>query len=166
MTAVGLDASHGAPLGPDGLPWVAAADGRESADLVFSAVEAAADDTPDPRATWQSKPPNAESWDAATTDWVPELGERLPARAEVVLVSPLLDNWPVRTASALATRGYGVTVVSPDVLPDESTGGRLARVHRDLRTRTLRERDVRVVDWNLDDPLDTVLDASLTHLLT
>lgn len=166
VTAVGLAADHGAPLGPDGLPWVDAADGRETANLVFSAVEAAADDTPDPDAAWQSTPPNTESWDAATTRWVPELSERLPPRAEVVLVSPLLDNWPVRTASALATRGYGVTVVSPDVVPESSVGGRLARVHRDLRTRTLRERDVHVVDWDLDDPLDTVLDTSLSHLLS
>jgi len=164
VTAVGLDARDGAPLGPDGLPWVEGSD-NATADLVFAAIEEAADRTPNPNSAWRSTPPD-RSWDQSGTNWLSELRGRLPARAEVVIVSPLLDNWPLQIASGLRSHGYGVTVVSPDLTGDETTGRRVARIHRDLRLRALRERGSRVVDWSLTEPLDVVLDESITHLLT
>lgn len=85
------------------------------------------------------------------------LRRRLGAEAQVVLLSPLTDGFAVEAALTLEAAGHAVTVVSPDVTNDTTVGERLARTERRNRVYSLRESGVRVVDWNPDDPLGSVL---------
>ena len=88
---------------------------------------------------------------------VTELRKRLAADAQVVWVSPLVDEFAVRTALELEASGTAVTVVSPDPTDDATVGGRLARVERENRIVALRRSGVSVVDWDPDDPLSTAV---------
>lgn len=85
------------------------------------------------------------------------LRQRLSAEAQVVLLSPLADEFAVEAALTLEASGYAVTAVSPDITNDATVGERLARTERRNRIHSLRESGVRVVDWNPDDPLGSVL---------
>jgi len=91
---------------------------------------------------------------------------RLPADAQVLLCSPLLDNWPVALGSALTMREYPLVVVSPDVVDAGTPGQRLAGVARRARLRALRRMGVETVDWRTDSPIDYALRRSLPHLLS
>jgi uncharacterized repeat protein (TIGR01451 family) len=90
---------------------------------------------------------------------------RLPPNAQVVLCTPLLDDWPVELARTLAVREYEQVVLSPDVTGDRSVGQRTAAVGRELRLRTVERSGATVVGWNLEQPVDYALRGSLPHLL-
>ncbi|SDM07724.1 conserved repeat domain-containing protein [Halogranum gelatinilyticum] len=81
---------------------------------------------------------------------------RLPTDAQVVLFSPLADDYPVSVARRLDATGHLVTVVSPDPTGEETTGHRLATAERRNRASRLRQAGIRVVDWG-DEPLATTL---------
>ena len=103
---------------------------------------------------------------------------RLPSDSRVVLVSPMLDDWPVSFARSLAARDHELLVLSPDVTggsPDggdakssgvRSPGRAVAGAHRDLRLRDAELSGATAVDWDLDDPLGIALKRSLTTLLS
>ncbi len=88
-----------------------------------------------------------------------QLRRRLPANAQVVFCTPLVDDYPVRVARRLDAAGNRVTVVAPDPTGGESSGRRLARVERSLRCSTLREVGIPVVDWGEDSLRATVANA-------
>ncbi len=92
------------------------------------------------------------------------------AKSQLVLISPLCqDDPPVLTR--LRARGYQILVVSPDAVAFE--GGRIApSLARDLAVRIaqaerhlwmqqLRRVGIQVVSWNVDQALDTALQAEL-----
>ena len=81
------------------------------------------------------------------------LRKNLPADAQVVWCSPLLDDQVVRYLRRLEAAGHPVTVVSPDPVRADSPGGRFAGIKRTIRIRQLRRAGIRVVDWDLDDSL-------------
>ncbi|PSP21406.1 DUF58 domain-containing protein [Halobacteriales archaeon QH_10_65_19] len=91
---------------------------------------------------------------------------RLPGSAQVVLCSPLLDNWPVSLGGALSMHEYPLVVVSPDVVNAASPGQRLAAVARRSRLRALDRTGVDTVDWRTDSPIDDAVRLSLPHLLS
>lgn len=99
----------------------------------------------------------------------PDVGERLLARlppdAQVLLVTPLVDDEPVALTGTLRTHGVPVTVLSPDVTPADSPGGRVSGIRRRNDVATLRLRGVTVVDWSLSEPLATALEASLPEVI-
>jgi len=80
-----------------------------------------------------------------------------PENSQVVFVTPLLDDKPVRIARRLQGHGHEVTVVSPDTTSTDSPGETVSRIERTERVRSLRETSVRVVDWSPDDPLDVAV---------
>jgi hypothetical protein len=104
---------------------------------------------------------------------------RLPADAQVVLVSPVPDDWPASLARSLSTRGHDLAVLSPDVTGgssggelavgesagDPSPGRTVAATHRAIRLWDLRTNGATTVDWDVDDPLDLALERSLKTLL-
>ncbi|MEF8778213.1 MAG: DUF58 domain-containing protein, partial [Natronomonas sp.] len=53
--------------------------------------------------------------------------------------------------------GCAVTVLSPDVTTDETVGGRLARIERRNRLRSLHRTGVATIDWDPDERLGTAL---------
>lgn len=80
--------------------------------------------------------------------WLRRLRRRLPNDAQVLLLSPMADRYPVRTARRLDAHGHLVTVLSPDVTVDDTAGHRIARFERTERFRDLRGRGIRVVEWD------------------
>jgi uncharacterized protein (DUF58 family) len=190
LTAVGVEAElPDGVVGPDGLPWVdpdgdSGAGGR--AETVFGAVRTVADD-PDGAGTGKVATvdplvaagagaggvgPDAGakaggvSPDGGRDELTDRLLARLPPNAQVVVCSPLLDDWPVDFVRELAVRNTLQMVVSPDVTGGETPGQRLAAIHRDLRLRAAKEAGATVVSWPLDRPIDAALRRSLPHLLS
>lgn len=84
-----------------------------------------------------------------------ELHKRLANDTQVILLSPLADEFVTSLALSLEANGHPVTVVSPDVTSETTPGSRLARVERDNRIHSLREAEIPVVDWAPDQPLGT-----------
>ncbi|PSP34277.1 hypothetical protein BRC64_01350 [Halobacteriales archaeon QH_10_67_22] len=86
-----------------------------------------------------------------TVDW---LRGYLDDHAQVVFVSPLLDDGATEMVTRLESIGHTVTVVSPRVTTTDRPGGTVSHVRRALRVRSLRrDQQVRLVDWSPDDPL-------------
>ena len=88
---------------------------------------------------------------------------RLPTDAQVVLFSPLCDDYAARAARRLDAYGHPVTVVSPDPTVERTAGGSLARLERRLRCSRLREAGLRVVDWPPGEPLGAAVQATRTR---
>jgi uncharacterized protein (DUF58 family) len=113
--------------------------------------------------TLSTSPPDDANPDADTTTdadhdrdhdrQVRELRKRLGDDAQVLFLSPLADEFATSLALTLEAAGHPVTVVSPDVTSDATTGSRLARVERENRVHALREAAIPVVDWSPDRPL-------------
>jgi uncharacterized repeat protein (TIGR01451 family) len=88
------------------------------------------------------------------------LRRRLPGDAQVVLFTPLADDYVVRVARRLDAYGHLVTVVSPDPTTRGSPGKQVARVERALRASELRSAGVRAVDWPPDEPLAAAIERA------
>lgn len=73
---------------------------------------------------------------------------------EVLLFSPLLDNFGVTTAQHFEANGHTVTVISPNITTEDTLGGELAKIARRNRVRSLRTSQVPVCDWTPEDPIE------------
>ena len=116
----------------------------------------------------------AETGESLVFDSLDYLPTRFfPAKSQLVLVSPLCqDDLPMLVR--LCARGYQVLVVSPDPVsfeaqafkpdPDVVLAARIARLERTLLLRELRQAGIQVVDWQVDQPFDQVVHASLGRL--
>lgn len=89
---------------------------------------------------------------------------RLPPTAQVVLFSPLLDEWPATLTQSLAARGYPTTVVSPDVTRGGGLGQSVVALERGLRVQSVELAGATCIDWDLEEPIDIALRASLADL--
>jgi len=87
------------------------------------------------------------------------LRRRLPADAQVLFFSPLVDDFAARVARRIDAYGHLVTVVSPDPTADSTPGRRLARVERANRVSRLRRAGVRVIDWR-DGTIDPEIERA------
>ncbi|WP_415380133.1 DUF58 domain-containing protein [Halosimplex sp. TS25] len=94
---------------------------------------------------------------AQLAGWKRQFRRRLTGDAQLIVLSPLVDDAVARVARHLHADGYPVTVVSPDPTTDRRPGHRLAGVVRKLRITDLRRAGVRVVDWAWDEPLGVAL---------
>ena len=75
------------------------------------------------------------------------LRRRLPADAQIVLFSPVTDDYIASVAERLDAYGHQLTLISPDPTVDDTAPHRLARLERDTRLRGLRSHGIRVIDW-------------------
>jgi uncharacterized protein (DUF58 family) len=89
--------------------------------------------------------------------WERQFRRRLPGDAQLIVVSPLVDDAVPRVARHLQAYGYPVTVVGPDPTTDRLPGHRLAGVVRKVRVTDLRRAGIPVVDWDWDEPLAVAL---------
>ncbi|WP_026190169.1 DUF58 domain-containing protein [Halomicrobium katesii] len=166
VTAVGLaDEDLVGGLGPDGLAWTDPDGGVESpqASRLFDGVQsAAARDSvaPDGGATHEEGEPASER----TTPDVETLLARLPPTAQVVVFSPLLDDWPTELITSLRARSYPTTVVSPDVTRGEGAAETVVALERRLRLQSVELTGATLIDWDLDEPIDIAMRASLAEL--
>ena len=90
-----------------------------------------------------------------------------PAGSQIILISSLQPEDPPLVAH-LATLGYAVMVISPDPLafeyPDASPSDpawRLARAERRFQLQRLQRAGVRVIDWDVRQPLSPLLQRAL-----
>lgn len=72
---------------------------------------------------------------------------------EVILFSPLLDDFGVTAAERFEANGHSVTVISPDVTTPEALGGELTQIERRNRMQSVRNAQVPVCDWTPGDPI-------------
>jgi uncharacterized protein (DUF58 family) len=180
-------------LDPEGLAW--AGPGREtvSQEVVFDAVSRVAtqdsgpgqqtlvpphigevdewgpqDDASDVTATQTPDEDPSASGGVARADGgkrLVHLLDRIPSDAQVVLCSPLLDNWPVAVCRRLGD-DHDPVVVSPAPTGQETTGQRIAAAQRTLRLRELQRLAVSTVDWPLGEPFEIALQNALPALAT
>jgi len=187
VVAVGLDADVGEGLfDADGLAWVESDAAGPTTEAIFRGAQRVADRPPEtlsvtpPSRLWatpamgeQSRPAVAQAdggnltaesrQERAETPPTDRVVSRIEPDAEVLVCSPLLDNWPVELAHDLAVADHETTVISPNVTAGVTTGRRLGAIHRRLRIRTLARSGVRTVDWGVDESLEQ-LRASLSEV--
>lgn len=184
VAALGVDGEGvSAPVRPGGVPWVdGTADGTATlARAVFAAVQevsgtrsggapatgTAGDTDPETGAA------GPETAGADGTQPHPDGGSErarlllshLPPGAEVVLLTPLLDEWPVELVRTLRGQDHRVTVVTPDVTGTGSLGGDVVGAERRLRLSSVAATGATVGDWTPGEPLEFALAGSVTHLL-
>ncbi len=103
--------------------------------------------------THPALPPTPPEGPVIVAQRVRELRRRLPASAQVLVVSPLTDDYVATLVARLEAAGHAATVVSPDPTAGDTPGRRLARVERRARVDRLRGAHVPVADWDPDQPL-------------
>ncbi|WP_338008308.1 DUF58 domain-containing protein [Natronoglomus mannanivorans] len=107
-----------------------------------------------------SLPPELKDVEGSYVDPLRHVLRQLPVEAQVMLFSPLCDDYTVEVARRLDLMGHLVTIISPDPTNDRTPGQRLARVERSMRIASLREREIQVVDWNVDEMLGLELERA------
>jgi len=95
-----------------------------------------------------------------------------PARSQIILLGPLVaDDLPVLVR--MRGQGYELLVVSPSPVsfeagflgnsPETILAARIAQIERHLLLRKLRQTGVRVVDWDVREPLAQAVYVSLAR---
>jgi len=91
----------------------------------------------------------------------------LPGETQVFLFSSLADDVPVDLTAQLRSRGFAVTVISPDVTAGvDDTAVRLAGLERDDRLVRTRAAGAQVLDWDAGQPLVRVLNRAIRGVTT
>lgn len=153
---------RGVPPRPEG-PRDPTRDRRPDADR----ADVAATDGGPPHGDGPMRPVDGEGaggdtdGDADPGDPIDSLCERLSAETQVLLFTPALDRFPEDVVRRVRAHGHRITVVSPDVTSDDSTGGRLHDVERSILLEDLRAAEARVIDWERDRPLALTLASVL-----
>ncbi|MBP1987174.1 DUF58 domain-containing protein [Halolamina salifodinae] len=130
--------------------------GQRAADAVFSAAadvaaRRTAADTALSSLAEQESEPNRRA--------VSGLVAQFPERAELLIVSPLVDRVPLSYAKRAAVVGNAPTLLSPDPTGNKSAGGRLGGARRQIRLREARGVCDRVIDWPAERSLSAVAAA-------
>lgn len=126
-------------LGEDGcwLPPGVGADHREHGRMLFNTHPSLG----------SKRPGGAVS--VISEEW--ELDHRIPDSTQLVFLSPMADGGAARYVTRFESRGHPVTVISPDPSGTETVGQTVATIERQLRLRRLRDRGIRIIDWNDDE---------------
>jgi uncharacterized protein (DUF58 family) len=93
-----------------------------------------------------------------------------PTQSQLVLVSPLLPE-DVPVIVGMRARGYALILVSPDPISFEagsahdlnSAACRIASAERTLMLRQARQAGAQVVDWRVDQPLESAMREALAR---
>ena len=87
---------------------------------------------------------------------VRRLRRRFSAHVQLVVLSPLPDDYLVDLVRRLDASGHPVTVLSPDTTATDTPGHRLARTERKVRLSALRGAGIPAIDWR-DESLAVAL---------
>ncbi|ELZ24929.1 hypothetical protein C475_11850 [Halosimplex carlsbadense 2-9-1] len=144
---VGLAVVGQKARGPGGLDWIEPGTGSDHRSRLTASVERAVEyDVETPvDATYQFR----------------KVAEVSGPRAQLLLVSPLLDGRPVEAVETWASLGRAQTVLSPDVVSATTVGGRLDGVERRTRLARCQSTGARTVDWRRETPLALALEYAL-----
>ena len=107
-----------------------------------------------------STPPSLLNLEGHYVDPMTHVRRQLSPESQVMLFSPLCDDYTAEVARRLHSAGHRVTIVSPDPTADRTVGQRLARIERTMRVLTLRERDIRVINWKYGSMLGLELERA------
>lgn len=91
------------------------------------------------------------------TDPIERLVADVDVRAQIVLVSPLLDAEPVQLIERLQKHGYTSTVLSPNVTGEATWGSRTAALDRRTRLLELQALNTPVISWDPEESLGIAL---------
>ncbi|MFB6196665.1 MAG: DUF58 domain-containing protein, partial [Halobacteriaceae archaeon] len=86
------------------------------------------------------------------------LHSRLPDNAQIIFLSPFVDDYASSLVRRLFARGYPISILSPDPTKISSAGARLERIQRVKRLSKLRGLGINVIDWG-EGPLEVALSA-------
>lgn len=93
----------------------------------------------------------------------------LPPRGQLVYISPLASG-DLERIIRFRTQGYEILIISPNPLdferwnetdgakPDFQLAARFAQIERNLLFNNLRQAGIKIVNWQVDQPLSGVLD--------
>lgn len=98
----------------------------------------------------QSEPQNGN---ADASDQIQTFITQGHGNANVVLFSPLLDEFGVTALQQIKASGRSASVISPDVTTDGTVGGTLTRIERENRIYRLRNVQIPITDWTPGDPI-------------
>lgn len=107
-----------------------------------------------------SIPPQFAETEGHYVDPMTHVRRQLSPEAQLMLFSPLCDDYTAEVARHLDSAGHPVTIISPNPTADRTVGQRLAHVERSMRIAALRERGIRIVDWGYDDILGLQLERA------
>jgi len=107
-----------------------------------------------------STPPALKEVESQYVDPMTHVRRQLSPEAQIMLFSPLCDDYTAEVARRLDSVGHLVTVVSPDPTADRTPGQRLAAIERQMRITNLREHGIRVIDWDTEQPLGLEMDRA------
>ena len=179
LTAVGLGDELPHLTGPDDLPWIDPGSKDGSVTALFRGANRAARGASHELSIQPPSPgfdgsrqtavtPRADGGESASerdrTERTERLLSRLPSDAQVIVCSPVLDNWPVEFGRELSLRGYTCTLISPDATTGMGYGQRLGGIHRRLRLKMLERSGVTVTDWPIDQPVEYALEYTFPQL--
>lgn len=100
-----------------------------------------------------SIPPALKDVGGEYVDPMTHIRRQLDPESQIMLFSPLCDDYTTEVARRLDSMGHPITIVSPDPTSDGSIGQRLARLDRTTRIVNLREKGIRVLNWQPEDML-------------
>ena len=86
------------------------------------------------------------------------LDQLVPPGAQLLMVSPLVDDDSSDLVTELRRRGYQMTVLSPNLTGATGTGARLERFNRVSRTIGIRRVGVPVIDWDPNERLHLTIE--------
>jgi uncharacterized protein (DUF58 family) len=76
-----------------------------------------------------------------------EIINRTTQQTQLIVFSPLCDEFPVEVIKQLDATNRDVSVYSPVITNTETAGGRIAAVNRKLRVHEIETRGISVVNW-------------------
>jgi len=148
VAVVGVDGD-----GPAGLVWLEPDDGRDHRARALSLLESAVDAT-------ESERDEGTEWGGAgdAERQFREVLDLAGPRTQLVAVSPLLDDEPVRAVETWARADRPRTVLSPDVTAANTVSGQYEQVRRRTRLARCQSGGARAIDWRRGTPLALILD--------
>lgn len=103
--------------------------------------------------SWNSTQTDAHQKMTTPSEQLRTLFRQSRDTVEVILFTPLLDDFGVTTAQQLEANGRTVTVISPDSTTKETLKGTLVRIERRNRVQSLQKSRVPVCDWTPGNPI-------------
>lgn len=88
------------------------------------------------------------------------LGELAGREAQLVFLSPMLDDGAVDMLETWGALGNHRTVLSPDTVAANTVSGQYEQVRRRTRLARCQAGDVRTIDWRRGTPLPVILEAT------
>lgn len=100
---------------------------------------------------------SAGNWTTINNDALRDIRKRLPSTAQVVIFSPVIDDFAFEASQSLQASGHPVTVFSPAAVGDDSLGQQAVRLERSARLQAIRDLGVYVVNWNTSEGVETAV---------